>query len=202
MTDLFQDKAADWDTRPAPAQISEGVFAAIARSVRLDPSLVVMDFGAGTGLIAGRIARSVGAVLAVDVSPSMLEQLAKKPELANKTEVFCQNILEAPLGRAVDLIVSAMAMHHVQNTDALARALFAHCKPGGGVALADLDTEDGSFHPPGMEGVFHHGFDRASLGATLAAAGFTDVRFETACQVDKEPRRYSVFLVTAQRPAR
>lgn len=202
MTDLFQDKAADWDARPVPAQISEGVFAAIARSVALDPSLVVMDFGAGTGLIAARLAPAVRAVLAVDVSPAMLAQLASKPELAGKVEIACQNIVEAPLGRTVDLIVSAMAMHHVQDTRALARALFAHTAPGGRVALADLDAEDGSFHPAGMEGVFHHGFDRSSLGATLADAGFVDVRFETACEVDKERKRYSIFLVTARRPAR
>ena len=76
MTDLFQDKAADWDQRPVPQQISEGVFAAIDRHVTLGPDLTVMDFGAGTGLVTARLAPRVGKILAVDVSPAMLEQLA------------------------------------------------------------------------------------------------------------------------------
>lgn len=104
-----------------------------------------------------------------------------------------------PLERQVDLIVSAMAMHHVEDTAHLMRTLYAHVAPGGRVALADLDVEKGDFHPPGAEGVFHRGFDRAALTAHMTAAGFVDVVFETACTVDKEGTRYSVFLATASR---
>ena len=201
MSDLFQDKSSDWDNRPVPAQISEGVFRALSTAVELTSELTVMDFGAGTGLLAGKVAPRVRKILAVDVSPSMLEQLAKKPEIAEKAEIFCQNILEVPLGRTVDLVVSAMAMHHVEDTGALARTLFAHVAPGGRVALADLDAEDGSFHPPGTEGVYHSGFARDALGGLLREAGFTDVRFTTACEVTKEAKRYPVFLLTATKPA-
>ena len=201
MTDLFADKATDWDERPVPQQISEGVFRAIAANVDLSPELRVMDFGAGTGLIAGRLAPHVAHILAVDVSAAMLAQLAAKPELAGKAEVIHRDILVEPLDLTVDLIVSAMAMHHVQDTNALLSALFAHLAPGGRVALADLDTEAGDFHPPGAEGIFHHGFDRTSLAKRIQAAGFVDVNFTSACEVDKETRRYSVFLATATRPA-
>lgn len=201
MTDLFADKAADWDSRPFPQQISEGVGAALLARAPLRADQTVLDFGAGTGLITGRVAPHVGAVIAVDVSPSMLQQLAAKPELAGKVEPVCQNLLERPLGRRVDLVVSAMAMHHVEDTAALCRTLFEHLAPGGGVALADLDVEAGDFHPPGTEGVFHHGFDRARLSEQLRQAGFDDVAIETACEVHKDERRYTIFLATARRPA-
>jgi putative AdoMet-dependent methyltransferase len=200
MTDLFVDKAADWDQRPVPMQISEGVGAALSSRVPLSADLTVMDFGAGTGLLSGKLAPQVQKIIAVDVSPAMLEQLSKKPELAGKVETVCQNLLEKPLGRSVDLVVSAMAMHHVDDTRGLLRALFSHLLPGGRVALADLDAEDGTFHPPGTEGVFHAGFDRDALGALLREAGFVDVQFGTACEVSKEDRRYPIFLVTATRP--
>jgi SAM-dependent methyltransferase len=201
VSDLFHDKAVDWDKRPFPMQISDGVSAALQKRVPLAPELRVLDFGAGTGLIASKLAPHVGQLLAVDVSPAMLEQLAAKPELAGKVRIFCQDITVAPLSERVDLIVSAMAMHHVEDTAALARALFAHLVPGGRVALADLDTEDGTFHPANTDGVFHHGFDRGRLGQLLADAGFVDVEFGTACEVDKEQRRYPIFLVTARRPS-
>ncbi len=201
MSDLFADKAADWDARPVPVQISAGVFEALTRHVALAPPLEVMDFGAGTGLIAGKLAAHVGRIIAVDVSPAMLEQLAAKPELAGKVEIVCRDLLVEPLGRRVDLIVSAMAMHHVEDTAALLRSLFEHLEPGGRVALADLDREDGSFHPPGTDGVFHHGFERESLSAQLHAAGFAGVEFHDACEVEREGRRYPIFLVTASKPA-
>ncbi len=201
MTDLFRDNAADWDSRPVPQQISEGVFRAMSEAVAFDAGHTVMDFGAGTGLIASKLAPRVAQVIAVDVSPAMLEQLAKKPEFEAKLTVRCQNIMDAPLDERADVIVSAMAMHHVEDTRALMRALFAHLRAGGTIALADLDTERGDFHPPGIEGVFHHGFDRTALGAMITEAGFANVAFTTACEVTKEAKRYPIFLVTATKPA-
>ena len=132
MSDLFQDKADDWDTRPIPAQISEGVFASLHEHVALTEDLRVMDFGAGTGLVCAQIAPHVERVLAVDISRAMLDKLAAKPELAGKVEIHCQNIVDEPLGATVDLVVSAMAMHHVEDTRALLRSLNDHLAPGGG----------------------------------------------------------------------
>lgn len=199
MTDLFKDRAADYDARPVPQQISEGVSAALQARVPLSPTMTVLDFGAGTGLLAAKLAPRVGRLLAVDISEAMLEQLKAKAELAGRVEIFCQDILTRPLTERVDLVTSAMAMHHVQDTPALLQTLHDHLVPGGRLALADLDVEDGTFHPPGIEGVFHHGFDRAVLGAQLQAAGFVDVAFGTACTVSRDARPYPVFLVTAVR---
>lgn len=199
MTDLFQDKAADWDSRPFPQQISEGVVGAIRANVPLDASMTVLDFGAGTGLVSNGIAPLVGHIHAVDISEAMLTQLAAKEALRGRVTIHCQDLLSAPLDVKVDLVVSAMAMHHVEDTAGLFRALYGHLRPGGRVALADLDAEDGTFHAPGTEGVFHSGFDRDALGAKLTAAGFSDVAFTTAVEVHKDGRVWPVFLVTARR---
>lgn len=202
MTDLFHDKAAEWDSRPVPQQISQGVVEALRARVPLSPEMTVMDFGAGTGLLAGALAPSVGHLHAVDVSAAMLAQLAAKDALRDKVTVHCHDLTASPLDLRVDLVVSAMAMHHVADTPALLRALFACLRDGGRVALADLDAEDGTFHPPGVEGVFHAGFSRDALGAMLVEAGFIDVAFATATVVQKDAKSYPVFLVTAGRAAR
>jgi hypothetical protein len=74
--------------------------------------------------------------------------------------------------------------------------------PGGQVAAIDLDTEDGSFHSPGAEGVHHHGFDRARLADLARDAGFAEVRVGDGQPIDDEGRRYPMFLLTARRPGR
>ena len=199
MNDLFQQKAGDWDDRPAPVQISAGVGRALLERVALRDDMIVMDFGAGTGLICAHVAPHVGRVYAVDVSAAMLEQLAAKPELQGKVDAMHVDILATPLPHQIDLIVSAMAMHHVEDTGRLLQAFAEHLAPGGKVALADLDSEDGSFHPPDTDGVYHLGFDCNALRGQLEAHGFSDIDFTTAVEVDRDGKRYPVFLVTATR---
>jgi len=201
MSDLFEEKAADWDSRPVPAQISAGVGRALLERIQLRSDMQVMDFGAGTGLICAQVAPHVAKVLAVDTSQAMLDKLAEKPELRGKVEPVCQDIVDssAPALGPVDLVVSAMAMHHVEDTARLLQVFSEHLVPGGQVALADLDAEDGSFHPAGTQGVFHHGFDRAALRALLERQGFSHVEFSTALELQRDGHPYSVFLVTAVR---
>ncbi|MEB3197501.1 MAG: class I SAM-dependent methyltransferase [Candidatus Sericytochromatia bacterium] len=201
MSDPFAEKADEYDHKPLPQQISEGVSAALLARVPLEPDLVVLDFGAGTGLLSGRLAPHVARIVAADVSPAMLAQLAAKPALRGIVEPVCQDLLQTPLGYQVDLVVSAMAMHHVADTATLLRTFFEHLRPGGRLAVADLDAEEGDFHPPETEGVFHHGFRRETLLQSLREAGFSNLAVETACEIARDGRLYSIFLATATRPA-
>jgi 2-polyprenyl-3-methyl-5-hydroxy-6-metoxy-1,4-benzoquinol methylase len=199
MGDLFEDQAKDWDGRDTIALLSKAVGAAVIARTPLAADWHIMDFGAGTGLISSQVAPLVDKITAVDISQSMLEKLSRKPELQGKVEIVCQDILDEPLDQTFDLIMSAMACHHVQDTHRLLQTFADHLKPGGRIALADLDREDGSFHPVGIEGVYHKGFDRQDLGAMLEQHGFEQVEFTTAHSVEKNDRSYPVFLVTAVR---
>lgn len=199
MSDLFEEKARDWDTNEMIRALSSGIGAAILERIPLNEQMIAMDFGAGTGLITAHIAPYVSQVTAVDVSESMLEKLAAKPELQGKVEICCQDILQEPLESDFDLIVSAMAMHHVEDIDKLFQRFAGLLRPGARVALADLDKEDGTFHPEDVEGVFHHGFERTELESLMQKHGFTGIEFSTAHVVSKEEREYPIFLVTASK---
>ncbi len=199
MADLFKDKSRDWDANERVILLSQAVGSSIVEHVPLNDTMTVMDFGAGTGLISSRVAPRVKKIIAVDVSESMLGNLAAKPELKEKVSTACQDILTAPINEKFDLIMSAMAMHHVEDTPGLLETFARHLKPGAMIALADLDSENGSFHPPGTEGVFHYGFDRNELQAMLEHAGFECVYFCTAHTVRKEEKDFTVFLVTARK---
>lgn len=199
MTDLFSEKAKDWDQDDFKTRLSRGIGNAMLSNVQFDADMELMDFGAGTGLISGHLAPKVARISAVDISQAMLEQLAAKPELRGKVEILCHNIMDTSLEKQFDAIVSAMALHHVADTDKLIEQFAAHLKEGGRVALADLDHEDGSFHPPGTEGVYHSGFKREELQKLLEKHGFSEVRFITAYTVEREDKAFPIFLVSARK---
>ena len=197
MTDLFNEKAKDWDVSEMVKQLSSAVGASILEHVPLHNGMIVMDFGAGTGLISSRVAPFVKKIVAVDTSKAMLDKLTVKSELQAKVEAVCQDIMDKPLDLKFDLIMSAMAMHHVEDASLLIHRFAEHLKPDASIALADLDKEDGSFHPKDTVGVFHFGFERDILRILLDRHGFADIRFRTAHIIHKEGNRYPVFLVTA-----
>jgi predicted TPR repeat methyltransferase len=199
MTDLFEAKAADWDANDRRTRLAAAIGASMLDRVQLHEQMRVMDFGAGTGLIAAQIAPLVQQLVAVDTSPAMLEKLAAKTELEGRIETVCRDILEDPLDTRFDLIVSAMTLHHVEDTSRLLQRFNQQLKPGGKLALADLDKEDGSFHPEGTEGIFHFGFDRDQLRAELERQGFEQIDFSTAHTMEKNEKDYPVFLVTARK---
>ena len=199
MTDLFQAKAQDWDADDMKTRLASAIGASIREHVRLHERMQVLDFGAGTGLVSAQIAPLVQRIVAVDISQSMLEKLEAKPELQGKVETVCRDIMAEPLDARFDLIASAMALHHVEDTAGLIESFRTQLADSGTIALADLDREDGSFHPPGTEGVYHFGFERDEIREILESDGFEQVAFFTAHTIQGETKQYPVFLVTAKK---
>ena len=199
MSDQFNEKAKTWDADAMITKLSSAVGASILEHSQLNEQMNVIDFGAGTGLISSHVAPRVNKIIAVDISEAMLDKLVAKSELQGKVEAVCQNILDKPLTDKFDLIMSAMALHHVEDTSKLMQTFADHLKPGAQIALADLDKEDGSFHPANIQGVYHSGFERDELQAILDSQGFKDIQFFTAHTVKKEDKPYPIFLVIATR---
>ena len=197
MSEYFDNKAQDWDADDMVKKLSSAIGSAILEEVALHNQMNVMDFGAGTGLISSCVAPLVNKIVAVDTSEAMLNRLVSKPELRGKVEAVCRDITDKSLDAQFDLIISAMAMHHVEDTHKLIQRFAEHLKPGAMLALADLDKEDGSFHPDEAAGVFHHGFERGELQVILEKHGFENVRFLTAHTVNKEDKEFPVFLLIA-----
>lgn len=198
MADHFKEKAKEFDAGQQVQQLSQAIGNAINQHVALDGKRV-LDFGAGTGLICSHIAPRVASIVAVDISESMLSMLAQKEALKECVTPLCHDMLTEPLDERFELIVSAMAMHHVEDTKLLLERFYAHLESGGELAIADLYLEDGSFHKPGTQGVFHLGFDEAALTALAVEVGFSDVSFRTVHAVKKPDAAYPVFLFQAKK---
>lgn len=197
----FDERARDWDTPERQAR-AEAVAAAIRDAVPLAPDTRAIDIGAGTGLLGIALAPHVGEVVLAEPSAGMLEVATEKLSAggpANVHAVRFDLLADTPRGDPFDLVVSMLVLHHLEDTAAALAAVVGLLRPGGHLALADLDTEDGSFHSAEAEGIHHLGFDRDHLGELARAAGFTEVGFRTAVTIEDEGRDYPLFLLVARR---
>lgn len=198
-TDRFAHKAGSYEQNPSRVDNVVRIAETVRSILRLDPTMRIMDFGSGTGLLLEQIAPHVGHITAVDVSPSMNGQLrAKLNQLPCGVDIVEADLTARDLEQRFDGIISSMTLHHIQDIDAMLRRFHDHLVEGGFIALADLDPEDGSFHDEDT-GVFHAGFEREALAARARAAGFRDVRTSDASMVHKPQGNYPVFLLTAYR---
>ena len=204
----FDAKAATWDEEPRRVQLAREVTAAICREIPFSSRMAALDYGCGSGLVTLGIQPHVGQITGVDSSQGMLDVLARKvreQQLRNVATRLIDLASQGTLEGNFDLIVSSMTMHHVSNVTALISVFVRALKPGGWLALADLELEDGSFHDDAT-GVFHHGFERSFMQRIFTDNGCSDIRVVTAATVrktspDEGERLYPVFLAVGRKGA-
>jgi ubiquinone/menaquinone biosynthesis C-methylase UbiE len=103
----------------------------------------VVDLGAGTGQFAVAVAPNVRRVVAVDVSPVMLDHLRAKLATAGVDNVECVQagfLTYDHAGEPADVVYSRYALHHLPDfwkALALTR-IAAMLRPGGILRLSDV----------------------------------------------------------------
>jgi SAM-dependent methyltransferase len=203
MNEAFDDKATTWDDDPMRVSRAAEVAGRIMEEIALTRDMHLLDFGSGTGLLGFSLLPYVAGVTFADPSQGMLERVvAKLRERGDaRGRVYRVDPSALTLPERYDAIVSLMTLHHVPDTAAVVRLLAEHLRPGGWLALCDLDREDGSFHDHPAEDV-HHGFDREDLVALTERAGLEQVKVSTAFTIRKERgdavREYPLFLLIAR----
>lgn len=196
----FDERARDWDT-PERRERAEAVAGAIRAIVTLAPTMRAIDIGAGTGLLGLTLAGDVGEMVLAEPSEGMLEVVREKLAAGgppNVTAVRLDLMADPSPGDPFDIAVSLLVLHHLADTRAALSAIRELLRPGGRLALADLDAEDGSFHGPDAEGIHHLGFERRALLEVTRAARFADVEIRTATEIERGGRRYPMFLLLAR----
>ncbi|HVP97598.1 class I SAM-dependent methyltransferase [Methanoregula sp.] len=204
----FDGAAATWDENPGRVKMAHDVAGAIRDTLRPGLGTEVVDFGCGTGLLSLALLPSVRSVTAVDSSKGMLGVLDAKiaaKNLANIRTLLVDVEKGDPLPGPADLVISSMTFHHLRDIRPVLAEMARVLRPGGRIAIADLDSDEGKFHDS-PEGVFHNGFDRCTMQKCLEAAGFGEIRNRTAAIVHKpgpsgEVRMFTVFLMTATKKA-
>lgn len=199
----FDSQAKKWDLNSQYVARNRAIADGIRVMIPSLKGMRALDYGTGTGLLTMALIEDLDSVVAIDVSESMLEVLREKVKqvpsiLIRKHDLSQYDLDEEPF----DLIYSAMTLHHVENIAVLLTRCYRMLKPGGYLAIADLEEEDGSFHADPR--IYRHaGFDPSSLAATLEGIGFRDIRsdrvFTMNRTIEGEEKHFPLFLIVAHK---
>ena len=127
----------DWNA-PSYDRIADPQFTwgkTVLDRLHLEGDERVLDAGCGTGrvteLLLERLPR--GSVVAVDASPSMLQEAARRlGHAGDRLELVCADLAQPlPIESPVDAILSTATFHWIKDHDALFRNLASVLRPGG-----------------------------------------------------------------------
>lgn len=120
----------------------------LLRELKLKPTDVVADIGAGTGFFSFQLARRVprGEVLAVDIQPEMIAALQankQKLNVRNVRPVLGTTTNPALPADSVDMVLIVDAYHEFDHPREMGRAIRRALRPGTGrLALVEYRAED------------------------------------------------------------
>ena len=194
----FDELAKEWDLNPRRVKSAKSIADGIKKVIDIKDKKIA-DIGAGTGLLSFHLFEEACCIDAIDNSKGMLEKLDEKSkQLDKKIHTIFLNIEKENLPKKYDIIVSSMTMHHIKDIENFIKKCKDALSIGGYLAIADLVTEDGTFHSRGNEGVEHFGFYRDELVRLFEKIGFEVVSYKIVEKIQKH-RDFEVFLIIARK---
>jgi ubiquinone/menaquinone biosynthesis C-methylase UbiE len=113
----------------------------LVESCAPQPTDVVLDVAAGTGLVVRALASVVSSAIALDATDVMLAAGKAAADRDGLNNVVFQRGDAAVLpfvDESFDLVVSRFSLHHFENPSAGLREMVRVCRPGGRVVILDL----------------------------------------------------------------
>lgn len=134
---------------------------------------VLLDYGAGSGLIGLELADQFNKVHLADVSSEMVEVLDKKITLGNtgNAEAHEMNLLEKDTLIKADIIIMSLVLLHVKEHQKLIQKLYDALSDGGKLYIVDFDKNPEVTHPK-----VTNGFTHENLKEMMANAGFENIQ--------------------------
>ncbi len=204
----FNQQAAEWDLNPERLKLQRDIAEKIIERISLQDNWRALEFGCGTGLMSFLLADKLGLIDCVDTSAGMIKELNKKlalPDAPKNISAHCKLLEQNTFGvNSFDFLFTILALHHIEDVGNIIKLFGKIIKPGGHIALVDLDKEDGSFHKGAETCIPHNGFDRSYIQGLLEDEGFALTVVETAASREREQedgsvKSYPLFLISARK---
>lgn len=196
----FDARARDWDKDKVHMDRAIAIAEALEKMVPLNNSMKALEYGAGTGILSFLLKDKFAEIVLMDNSNEMIKVCEEKVDFYKTKHIkpVCIDLEKTDYDQKFDIIYNQMVLHHIEDTDAIFKKFYSLLNPGGCLVIADLFTEDGSFHESGTK--VHWGFDPNVLSNKLLALNFSNIRF-TTCYVMKRDsgKEYPIFLLAAQK---
>lgn len=126
---------------PAPERLSSAERSLLGQLPR--DARTALDVGCGAGVLSRELARRGLSILAIDLSPRMIEVARLRTPPLVPVEFRIADIMQDALGdRTFDVVVSANVVHHLPLRAVVPR-LTSAVRPGGTLLLQDVVTRDG-----------------------------------------------------------
>lgn len=196
----FDSRARDWDSNPIHWERSEAIAKSILNQIPVKPGMKALEYGAGTGILSFLLAENFAEITLMDNSREMVQVMHEKVANTQLTHLkpLVYNLEQSDYDvQKFDCIFTQMVLHHVAEPQLLLTKFYRMLNPGGHLAIADLYTEDGSFHGDDFNG--HKGFDPSVLQMQLEKTGFTNVITQPCYTIrktiDDTVREFPIFLM-------
>jgi len=163
--------------------------------LELKPGMTVADVGTGFGAMTVVLGHWIGPgrVFATDITERALQQTreyVKKEGLTNVTVIQGAEASTNLPDACCDAVFLRNVYHHITAADAFNKSLVAALKPGGRLAIIDLEDRKGGQIPKGVPANRGgHGIPPGIVVDELKAAGLTHIR-----TVEKWPPGEPTFL--------
>lgn len=125
----------NWDT-PAGRLRARRRGTLISDAAQLRPGMRVLEVGCGTGLFTKIMAERGGHILAIDLSPDLLEFARARPLPPDLVEFREVSFEEIGKDTQFDAVVGSSVLHHLDIPVAV-RQMYELLKPGGVIAFAE-----------------------------------------------------------------
>ncbi len=191
----FDKLATQWDLNPDRVKSALKTTRKIKELIDIQ-DMDILDYGSGTGLISFDLFEQANFITAMDSSQGMLTQMQKKIDEAKITNIktaLHDADVDTFIKDSFDLIVTAMTLHHIKNPLEFIINIVSALKKGGYLVISDLESEDGTFHSDGNDGVEYFGFDKGQIKDYFKKAGLEIVYLETN-ETIKKHRDFHLFL--------
>lgn len=203
----FDDLAKNWDDKPENTERALVFANNLLDEIPVSKNWEALEYGCGTAILSFILSDNLKFITLADESTEMLKVAKSKIEAKNinNMETLELNLVNEIHEYNYDLIYTALALHHINDTNLIIKKFYEILNNKGFLCIFDLVEEDGSFHAHLGKVDVHNGFNLTKLENLLISNNFSQIKSKIVYKINKrdhntnEQKEYQVFMMIAQK---